>query len=191
MKIGLYGGTFDPVHNGHLILARDAVETLALDRLVFIPNVISPHRLRHTPAPAELRLAMIHAAIADEPRFEADDIELARGGVSYTIDTVLALREKFSHGTQLVYLIGGDNFAVLEKWHRIAELKRLVDFAVLSRADLETAHPFLKLERRIDISATEIRTRVAKGDSIRYLVPDAVREIIAANQLYKETPHQI
>jgi nicotinate-nucleotide adenylyltransferase len=191
MKIGLYGGTFDPVHNGHLILARDAVETLALDRLVFIPNVISPHRLRHTPAPAELRLAMIRAAIADEPRFEADDIELARGGVSYTIDTVLALREKFPPGTQLVYLIGGDNFAVLEKWHRIAELKRLVDFAVLSRADLETAHPFLKLERRIDISATEIRTRVAKGDSIRYLVPDAVREIIAANQLYKETPHQI
>jgi nicotinate-nucleotide adenylyltransferase len=134
---------------------------------------------------------MIRAAIADEPRFEADDIELARGGVSYTIDTVLALREKFPPGTQLVYLIGGDNFAVLEKWHRIAELKRLVDFAVLSRADRETAHPFLKLDRRIDISATEIRTRVAKGDSIRYLVPDAVREIIAANQLYKETPHQI
>jgi nicotinate-nucleotide adenylyltransferase len=191
MKIGIYGGTFDPIHNGHLILARDAVETLALDRLVFIPNVISPHRLRHTPAPAELRHAMIRAAIADEPRFEADDIELARGGVSFTIDTVLALKEKFPPGTQLVYLIGGDNFAVLEKWHRIGELKQLVDFAVLSRADLGAEHPFLKLERRIDISATEIRTRVAKGDSIRYLVPDAVREIIAANQLYKEIPHQI
>ena len=191
MKLGLYGGTFDPVHNGHLILARDAVEMLALDRLVFIPNAISPHRLRHTPAPDALRLEMIRAAIADEPRFQTDDIELRRGGVSYTIDTVLALMEKFPPGTELFYLIGQDNVDELDTWHRSEELKRLVSFVVFPRSDEGVAHPFATLGRRIDISATEIRTRVAKGDSIRYLVPDAVEQIMAANQLYKETPHQI
>ena len=109
MKIGIYGGTFDPVHNGHLILARDAVEKLGLDELVFIPNAISPHRLRENPAPDALRYEMVLAAIAGEPRFKADDLEMRRGGVSYTIDTVLSIKEKYPPDTNLLYLIGRDN----------------------------------------------------------------------------------
>lgn len=189
MKIGIYGGTFDPIHNGHLILARDAVETLGLDHLLFIPNAISPHRQRHTPAPAALRHQMILAAIADEPRFRADDIELRRSGVSYTIDTVLELKEKYPPDTELFYLIGQDNVNELHSWHRIDELKEFVSFVVFPRSNRDPAHLLLKLERRIDISATEIRNRVAKGGSIRYLVPDAVRTIIAGHQLYKEPSH--
>lgn len=191
MKVGIYGGTFDPIHNGHLLLARDAVETLALDHLVFIPAAVSPHRPLHTPASAALRHEMILAAIAGEPRFKADGAELRRGGISYTIETVLELKEKYPPGTELFYLIGQDNVDKLHTWRRIDELKRLVRFVVFTRWDGAAAHPHLKLERRIDISATEVRNRVAKGESIRYLVPDAVLEIIAANKLYTEPPHQI
>jgi nicotinate-nucleotide adenylyltransferase len=189
MKIGIYGGTFDPIHNGHLILARDAVEKLALDELVFIPNAISPHRLRENRAPDALRHEMVLAAISGESRFKADDLELRRGGVSYTIDTILALKEKYPPDAELFYLIGQDNTEELHTWHRIEELKRLVNFVVFSRGSRDTEHLLFKLDRRVDISATEVRTRVAKSESIRYLVPEAVFQIIANHHLYKESPH--
>jgi len=189
MKIGIYGGTFDPIHNGHLILARDAVEKLGLDELVFIPNASSPHRQHEKPASNGLRYEMILAAIADEPCFKADDMEIKRGGVSYTIDTILALKQRYPDDTELLYLVGQDNVDELHTWHRIDELKRLVHFAVFTRGSRDSAHLLLKLERRVDISATEIRSRVAKGKSIRYLVPDAVQQIIAENNLYQETSH--
>lgn len=189
MKIGIYGGTFDPVHNGHLILARDAVEKLGLDELVFIPNAISPHRLAGNPTPPALRYEMVLAAIAGEPRFKADDIEIRRGGVSYTIDTVLALREKYPSDAELFYLVGRDNLDELHTWRRIDELKRLATFVTLNRVNGGPENALLQPDRRIDISATEIRARVAKSQSIRYLVPDAVHQIIAQHQLYKESPH--
>jgi nicotinate-nucleotide adenylyltransferase len=191
MKAGIYGGTFDPIHNGHLILAREAVEKLHLDHIVFIPNMISPHRARHKPASDALRYAMIEAAIAGEPHFRADDVEMRRGGVSYTVETILALKEKYGQGAEFYYLIGQDNVDELHTWHRIDDLKLLVTFVVFPRSNRDTQHLLVKLDRRIDISATEIRARVAKGLSIRYLVPDAVEKIIADNQLYKESPHQI
>jgi nicotinate-nucleotide adenylyltransferase len=189
MKVGIYGGTFDPIHNGHLILARDAVEQMDLDHIIFIPNAISPHRLRQKHAGDQHRYEMIVAAIAGEPRFRAGDMEIRRGGISYTFETVLSLKEKYPRGTGLFYLIGQDNADELDSWHRIDELKEMVSFVVFTRSNREPSHPFLKLERRVDISATEIRERVAKGLSIRYLVPDPVRQIIADRQLYKESPH--
>jgi nicotinate-nucleotide adenylyltransferase len=189
MKIGIYGGTFDPVHNGHLILARDAVEKLGLDEIVFIPNDIPPHRSGYKPAPGRVRYEMVLAAIEGEPRFKADDIELRRGGVSYTFDTVLALKEKYPPGAELHFLVGGDNIGELRSWHRIDDLKRLVNFVVLNRGARDTEQPVVKLDRRVDVSATEIRARVAKSQSIRYLVPEAVLQIINRNQLYKEPPH--
>lgn len=188
MKIGIYGGTFDPVHNGHLILARDAVEKLGLDEIVFIPNAIPPHRSGYKPAPDKVRYEMVRAAIAGEPRFKADDIELSRGGVSYTIDTVLALKEKYPPDTEIYFLVGGDNIDELHSWRRIDELKLLVTFVVLSRGTRDTDHLVMKLDRRVDISATEIRERVAKKLSIRYLVPDAVLQIIDRHHLYKKEP---
>jgi nicotinate-nucleotide adenylyltransferase len=188
MKIGLYGGTFDPVHHGHLILARHAAETLCLDRVIFIPNAISPHKQHREAAPADLRLAMVRTAIAAEPRMEVDDIELRRTGPSFTIDTVTALKQ--AHGqADFCYFIGADNLRDLNTWHRIDDLMRLVDFVVLGRGSEYPPDGFTTLDRRIDISATEIRDRIANGRSIRYLVPESVRVFIESHQLYRSPAH--
>ena len=185
MKLGFYGGTFDPIHNGHLILARDAVEALGLDRLYFIPNAISPHKLESEPAPAPLRAEMVRAAIADEPRFDIEEAEVNRPGVSYAIDTILALKERFGQETEFFYLIGEDNVAELPTWRRVDELHHLVTFAVLCRHETTAPFPYVTLKRRIDISATEIRNRIANGRSIRYFVPDPVYDLIIRHNLYR------
>ena len=186
MKVALFGGTFDPIHHGHLLLARDALEQLGLDRLLFIPAAQSPHKLAREPAPAEARLEMVRAAIEREPRFEVDDRELHRAGPSFSIDTVEAWRERLP-GAELIYLIGSDNVRELHTWRRIGELRQLAQFVVFGRDSLSAADAptFPVLHRRIDISATEIRDRVARGASIRYFVPEAVRAIILARGLYQ------
>jgi nicotinate-nucleotide adenylyltransferase len=187
MRLALYGGTFDPVHNGHLILARDALEELQVDRVVFIPANLSPHKLATSPAPAALRREMLAAAIADEPGFTLDDSELQLSGPSFTIDTVERVRAAYP-ASQIYYLIGADNVRDLHTWRRIDDLRRLVEFVVFGRGDgsSQAGNAFRTLNRRIDISATEIRRRVACGASIRYLVPEPVRSIITTNQLYQD-----
>lgn len=192
MRLALYGGTFDPIHHGHLLLARDALEQLALDRVIFLPAALSPHKLASAPASAAVRRAMLAAALADEPGFLLDDSELARPGPSFAIDTVERVRAAHP-GARLHYLIGADNLRELHTWRRIDELRQLAEFVVFGR-DVERnpeAAGFRVLPRRIDISATEIRRRVARGESIRYLVPEPVRALIATHQLYQETPHRI
>lgn len=189
MNLALYGGTFDPVHHGHLILAREAVEQLALDRVIFIPAGLSPHKLARPPAPAALRRAMLAAALGDEPRFALDDTELQSPGPCFAIDTAERHAAQFP-GARLHYLIGADNLRELHTWRRIDELRRRVQFVVFGRnAGSADAHGFPEVPRRIDISATDIRARVARGASIRYLVPEAVRTIIAEHQLYQEPTH--
>lgn len=190
MKLGLYGGSFDPIHHGHLILARDAIEQLALDRVIFIPAAVSPHKLDRHPAPAEIRRAMVAAAIDGEPQFALDDSELHRTGPSFTIDTVEQMLSQFP-GAELFYFIGADNIRALHTWRRIDELRQLVQFVVFDRDADAAAHGFPTLARRIDISATEIRTRVARGESIRYLVPEPVRALIEKHHLYQEPSHRI
>lgn len=187
MKIALYGGTFDPIHHGHLILAREAVEQLGLDRVVFIPAAQSPHKLARAPEPAVARLEMVRAAVSEEARFEVDDAEMRRAGPSFTIDTVEAWLARVP-GIELFYLIGHDNVRELPTWRRFGELRRLVQFVVCGRGENGASHDFPVIARRVDISATDIRARVARGDSIRYLVPDAVRAIIAARGLYQGNP---
>ena len=184
MRLGFYGGTFDPIHNGHLILARDALEALQLDRLFFIPNAVSPHKLASEPVPGAIRAEMVRAAIEDEPRFDLDALELDRTGVSYTIDTIVAMRERFGPDTEFFYLIGQDNVADLPTWRRIDDLHHLVSFVVLARTESDTPLPYITVRRRIEISSTEIRNRVANGLSIRYLVPDKVRALIERHSLY-------
>ncbi len=190
-RIGIYGGSFDPVHNGHLILARDAVEQLGLSRLIFIPAAISPHKLARAPgAPGEWRLRMLRAAVAGEERFAVDGLELERAGPSYTIDTIHALRVQAPADTAFFYLIGEDNLPLLHTWHHIDELRTLVQFVVCRRHAPDLAAPpagFPVVTRWVDISSTEIRNRVASGRQIRYLVPEAVDAIIAARQLYRPT----
>ena len=184
-RIGIFGGTFDPIHLGHLILARDAIEQLQLDSVLFIPAAVSPHKLGQQPAAGEVRAEMIRAAIQGEPRFCLDELELARPAPSYTVDTIEALKRR-DPDSEFVYLIGEDNVAKLSTWHRFADLSQMVQFAVLDRSGLRTEHPYPIVRRHIDISATDIRNRVARGQSIRYLVPPAVENLIREHQLYRE-----
>ena len=184
MKIGIYGGTFDPIHHGHLILAREARELFGLQRVIFVPAAVSPFRSAPA-ANAQVRLSMLHAAIEDELGFELDDCELRRPPPSYTIDTVEDIRTR-KRDAQIYCLIGEDNLPTLEKWHRFDELRKAVQFVVLDRTGTPPGHPYPIVHRKIDISATEIRKRVASGQSIRYFVPQAVEEIIRREKIYEE-----
>lgn len=184
MRTALFGGSFDPIHHGHLILAREALEQVGLDRVVFIPAAISPFKLETAPVEPEIRLEMVRAAIAGEPGFECDDSEIHRTGPSYTVDTVEAWRAR-APGDELFYFIGQDNVEDLPKWRRYGELRSMVQFVVFERNHSAPPHPYPRIQRRLDFSATEVRKRVAERQSIRYLVPEAVRAIIEARHLYQ------
>jgi nicotinate-nucleotide adenylyltransferase len=184
-KIAIYGGTFDPVHHAHLILARQAIETLDLRKVILVPAAISPLKKAAPIASGEVRLAMLQAAIKGEPEFEVDECELLRPPPSYTIDTVEEIRRRESDAA-IYCLIGEDNVAQLPEWHRFAELEKMVRFVILDRSGKQPSHSYQLIHRRIDISATEIRRRVAQNESIRYLVPDSVEEIIQHEKLYRE-----
>ena len=183
-KIAVYGGTFDPIHHGHLILAREALERLGFENVIFVPTAVSP--FRESPvASAEMRLLMVRAAIEGEPRFVVDDCELRRPAPSYTIDTIEEIRAR-EGDAEIYYLLGEDNVPTLRNWHRFDELIKAVRFVVLDRTGRAPDHPYPSVHRKIDISATEIRKRVATGEPIRYFVPQAVEEIIRHEKLYQE-----
>ena len=190
-RVGLFGGSFDPVHLGHLILAEAALEELQLERIIFIPAALSPFKMERPPAASdESRLAMLREAIASEARFSVDDRELSRKGPSYTIDTVRELLGDYP-GVRFIYLIGADNLKELPRWHEIEELRNLVDFAVLDRGkapELESCElPVVR--RRIDLSSTEIRGRLAKGLSIRFMLPERVYDFIMTHHPYRDFLH--
>jgi nicotinate-nucleotide adenylyltransferase len=183
-KIGIYGGTFDPIHHAHLILARDALELFGLEKIIFVPAAVSP--FKDAPAAGgEIRLSMVKAAIEGETRFSVDDCELRREPPSYTIDTIKDIRQR-EEDAEIYYLLGDDNVASLPDWHCFTELEKMVQFIVLNRGGTASQHAFPMVRRRLDISATDIRNRVALGRSIRYLVPAAVLHIIREGNLYRE-----
>jgi nicotinate-nucleotide adenylyltransferase len=187
-RVGILGGTFDPVHLGHLILASSALEELVLDRVIFIPARTSPHKMDSPPtASGTQRLEMIRLAIDGESRFSVDERELRGAGSSpsYTIDTVRSLMADYP-GVRFLYLIGADNVGNLSTWHEVEELRNLIDFAVFERArDGECgSEDFEMVHRRIDISSTEIRERLAKGLPVRYFLPSTVHDYIMTRRLY-------
>lgn len=184
-KIAIYGGTFDPIHHAHLILARQAIETLDLHKVILVPAAISPLKKAAPVASGELRFEMLQAAIQGEPEFEVNDCELLRPPPSYTIETVEEIRRRECDAT-IYCLIGEDNVEQLPRWHRFDELQKSVRFVVLDRSGEQPSHSYPLIHRRIDISATEIRQRVAQNESIRYLVPDSVEKIIQREKLYRE-----
>jgi len=183
-KIGLFGGSFDPIHHGHLILARQAREDLGLDRVIFIPAGVSPHKLGRPPAPAEDRCEMLEAAIRGEAGFFWDDCEVRRDGPSFAIDTVRLMRSKFPEA-EIFYFIGEDNVSALDTWKDIALLRELARFVVLSRGGEPGGHGFPVVGRNVEISSTEIRNRIARGLSVRYFLPEPTCHIILKNRLYR------
>jgi nicotinate-nucleotide adenylyltransferase len=184
LRLGLYGGSFDPVHHGHLILARQALEDLSLDRVVFIPAVESPFKPNQSGASAADRLAMVQLAVQGEPAFMVDPIEIEREAPSYTIDTARSYRARYPHDT-LFFLVGEDHLEALPKWNEFEELIHLVQFAILSRSDLPLKVEYPVVRRRFDLSSTEIRNRVANDLPISYLVPENVLDYIQERNLYR------
>ena len=184
LRLGLYGGSFDPIHHGHLILARQALEDLSLDRIIFIPAAESPGKLNHSSASAADRFAMVQLAVEGESAFLVDPLEIDRQAPSYTIDTARAYHAQHP-GDRLFFLVGEDHVAALPKWNEFEELGRLVQFAILSRSDLPLKVEYPVVRRRFDLSSTEIRNRVANDLPISYLVPEKVLRYIQKRELYR------
>ncbi len=189
MRLGVYGGSFDPVHLGHLLVAQAAREELELDRVVFIPAAQSPFKPGMEPTPGAVRCQMLRLALQGWEWAEVDERELRRGGVSYTVDT---LREISSErpGVELSYLIGADHAPILPKWREADSLAGLARFVVIPRpGDPEPVLPAPFCGRvlkgfPLGVSSSRIRDRVKSGLPIRHLVPSAVAEAISANRLY-------
>ncbi len=186
--MGVFGGTFDPVHHAHLIVAAEAFEALNLDLLLFVPAAEPPHKRGSVVASAEQRMRMLSTAIEGDPRFRVDDLELRRPGPSYTVDTLQALREREPEA-EIFFLLGVDQFRDFGKWREPDRIVRLARLAVLARGgetvDVDGPYPATAVAvSRIDISGTEIRKRTSEGRSVRYYVPEGVREIIERERIY-------
>lgn len=192
MRLGIFGGTFDPPHIGHLIVAQDALSALGLDRVLFVPAAVPPHKRERVLSPAELRLAMLREATAGDPRFDVADLELRRSGPSYTVDTLRELRER-DPASELSFLLGADQFRTFHTWRSPSEITQLADLAVLTRAGEARFEPAIPVRHqwvevtRVDVSATAIRRRVESGLSIRYLVSPSVEALIQRESLYRSS----
>jgi nicotinate-nucleotide adenylyltransferase len=192
VRLGIFGGTFDPPHLGHLLVAIDAVEALALDRLIFVPAARQPLKAEVVTAPAAARLAMTQRLAGDDPRFGVDSVEIDRDGLSFTVDTMRAFAAKAPEAERF-FLLGADAWRSFPRWREPSEIMRLATVVVLTRggepigpAASGLRAPRVLPTRRIDISSTEIRSRVRAGLSLRGFVPEAVREYIEENGLYQE-----
>ena len=194
-RLGLLGGTFDPFHNGHLGAAEAAIGCAHLDRVVFIPAAQPPHRPPAV-ASAEERLEMCRLGIAGEPRFEVSDVELRRGGPSYTVDTLAEIR-RGQPEDELFLILGWDAARLFSTWHRPNEVREMATIVVVARpgsesprnedlegVGLERAKVMLCLRPTPDVSASEIRRAVAAAETISGKVPAAVERYIASHRLY-------
>ena len=190
-KTGLLGGSFDPVHTGHLLIARDALESLGLEEVFFIPAAQAPLKENSPAATADQRRAMLEVAIQHEPNFRILDTELEAGGVNFTIDTVRTLIA--SHPAhQFFWILGGDQVQRLPDWKEIDELSRVIEFAALERPGHPLTTPDIPNLRchqihghTFSISSSEIRGRIKQNKPVRYFVPEDVAKYISNHQLYK------
>lgn len=200
VRLGLFGGSFDPPHVGHLIVAVDALEALALDRLVLVPTWRQPLKAGADAAPAADRLAMVRLMVGDDPRFAVDPIEIDREGLSYTVDTLAAYAERHPDAERY-FLVGADVLTTFHQWRepgrvlslaRLVVLRRATDGGALPAAEPDVAGwadppraPIRLDTRRVDVSSTEVRARARAGKSLRGFVTDAVAGYLAAARLYR------
>lgn len=190
MKLGIFGGSFNPVHFGHLLAASGACEGLGLDRVLFVTSARPPHKVVDTPA--EHRHEMVVLATAHDPRFEASRIELDRPGLSYTVDTLVYLRQRLSND-QLFFITGIDAYNSLEDWHQPERLVELAQLVAVTRPGYQpqldpffTSHVTRLETLSYEISSTVIRSRLREGRTVRYLVPTLVEEYVRKHHLYLE-----
>ena len=199
MKVGVIGGTFDPVHNGHIAIAGAVMARLSLAKVIFVPAAEPRLRASDPCATAEQRREMVRRALADYPRFRLSDVDIKRGGQTRTVDTLADLRAELGEGPELYFILGQDSLPELPRWwqpRRLIKLCRLVavprpGYPTPDLASLEAAIPgitprvILPDEPVMDIGATDIRQRVARGEAIDHLVPSPVAEYIEKHGLYR------
>ena len=199
VKVGIMGGTFDPIHLGHLETAEEVREIFALDEILFIPAARPPHKVSRLVTPEIHRLMMTYLATKSNEKFQVSPMEFLRDGLSYTLDTMNALKEKFGAATELFFIIGADSMADLSKWYKARELLSSAHFIATKRPGVEVnlaalteffgeesmSHIHQVETLGLEISSTEIRERVRLGRSIKYLVPEVVEEYILKERLYK------
>lgn len=198
-KIGIIGGTFDPVHYGHLILAEQARVEAALDQIVFMPAMVQPFKLHTKTAEGDHRYAMLLKAVSGNPYFSVSRKELDSPGISYTIHTLKSLREELGKDAQLYFIIGTDAFLSLEKWHSAEELLKNFSFVIGMRPGYKEQELETMIRRvqdaygtqiaqinnsEVEISSSDIKERIRTGKSIKYLLPDDVESYIRKNGLY-------
>ena len=198
MKVGIMGGTFDPIHFGHLAMAESAREIFGLNEVLFIPSARPPHKVERQITPEVHRLMMTYLATQSNKFFQVSPMEFLRDGLSYTLDTVEALYKKFGASTELFFIIGADSMTDLPKWHKAQELVQKVHFIAAARpgvnVNLEELENFFGangmqhihqiISPQLEISSTELRERVKAGRSIKYFVPEVVEEYILKERLY-------
>lgn len=188
MKIGILGGTFNPVHTGHLILAEEARDKLKLDKIIFMPVNIPPHKDSSELITTEHRYEMCVLAVKSNAAFEVSNLEIEREGKSYSVETLKELRRQYGKDAQLFFLTGSDSLKELFSWKDVDDIFKLSQFVVAERP----GYPIEKLPNEvkvvlitpIEVSSSLVRKRVKEGRSIRYLVPDEVREYIVEHNLY-------
>lgn len=192
MHIGILGGTFDPIHCGHLIAAEEVLDQLKLHQVWFMPASVPPHKHGQAVSDATHRLNMVAKAVANHPQFRVSKVEFEREGNSYTVDTMAILRERYPQHN-FYFIIGVDMVQDLPNWHRIEHLIKMVQFVGLDRPgfkrpelpnDIAKRVQFVKMPL-VDITSTDIRRRKASGRSVRYLVPESVREYMGEHRLYE------
>ncbi|KGL41454.1 nicotinate-nucleotide adenylyltransferase [Listeria booriae] len=186
-KIGILGGTFDPPHHAHLIIANEARIKLGLEKIIFLPNAIPPHKQESGLASNADRLQMLDLAIKDNPYFEIDDREMKRTGKSYTYDTMLEMTKEFPNAA-FSFIIGGDMVEYLPKWYHINELIKLVNFVGVNRPHYDGNTPYDIEEIQVpamDISSSLLRERLVAGLPIDYYVPEQVSKYIKEHHLYE------
>ncbi len=195
-RIGIMGGTFDPLHMAHLVAAEEARAAFGLDRVIFMPAGEPPHKADHPTSEAEHRYAMALLGTAENPYFEVSRLEIERPGPSYSVDTIRALRGAMGSEVEIYFIAGSDEILDIESWYEAESLPRLARFVAVPRpgfdlSELERLLPAQFMSsievlsmREINVSATEIRRRVATGKSIRYLVPGSVEAYIRKHGLY-------
>lgn len=187
MRLGIFGGSFDPPHVGHLLVVADAFEALSLDRLVFVPAAVQPLKAAQAAAAPQNRITMVRLLVGDDPRFSVDPIEIEREGLSYTVDTLAAFAERYPEA-QRFFLVGTDVLASFRQWREPEQVLRLATLAVMQRHGESGPVPdgAVRVEtRRVDVSSSEIRERVQTGRAIRGFVPEAVAAYIAEQRLYR------
>ncbi|HAY77348.1 MAG TPA: nicotinate (nicotinamide) nucleotide adenylyltransferase [Gemmatimonadetes bacterium] len=188
-RVGIFGGSFDPPHMGHVSVAREVLEALALDELVWVPAFCSPHKLEAKQTAPIIRLDMVREATLDEPRFLVDDCEIVRKGLSYTVDTLREIKGGAGgESSEILLIMGADQYAFFDRWREPQSIRELAKIVVLDRegrTGVEEVGVLRVPVKRVDISSTEVRARIACGDSVRGWVPDGVALIIEREGLYR------